>query len=517
MSDQLLKSTTTVSGMTFISRILGFARDMIIAQVFGASAGLDAFLVAFKIPNFMRRLFAEGAFSQAFVPVLSEYVATKSRAEVKALLDKVSGSLFSVLFVITLMGCMGASGLIFIFAPGFKEDAVQFNQAVDMLRWTFPYLLFISLTAFLSGVQNTHNKFALPAFTPVLLNVSLIFAAIFLTGWASQPVYALAWGVLIGGILQLGFQLPSVHKLDLMPKPKIAFSDPGVRRILKLMVPALIGASAMQINLLVDTIFASYLPKGSLTWLYYSDRLLEFPIGMFGVAIATVVLPHLSKQYANKQEKSFSASLDWALKLMLCIGLPCTIGLILLAQPILSTLFQYGKFSGQDVILASHSLMALSTGLVAFLTVKVFISAFYARQNTVFPLKVALMAIVFNIIFNSLLIGPLQHAGLALASTLAQFCQLTVLLYFLLKKNIYEPQMLWRPYLLRLVLANVVMGYFLHLFLPQDALWLEAAAVWRASHLALFVVGAMIIYALVLWIVGIRVRHFKLQPLSESL
>lgn len=515
MSDQLLKSTATVSGMTFVSRILGFVRDMIIAQLFGASAGLDAFLVAFKIPNFMRRLFAEGAFSQAFVPVLSEYVETKSRSEVKALIDKVSGSLFLILLLITVMGCVGASGLIFIFAPGFKNDAVQFGQAVDMLRWTFPYLLLISLTAFLSGIQNAHNKFALPAFTPVLLNVSLIFAAVVLSGWASQPVYALAWGVLIGGILQLGFQLPSVHKLNLLPKPKMAFSDPGVRRILKLMVPALIGASAMQINLLVDTIFASYLPQGSLTWLYYSDRLLEFPIGMFGVAIATVVLPHLSKQYAAKQDKGFSASMDWALKLMLCIGMPCTIGLILLAQPILSTLFQYGKFTSQDVILTSHSLIALSTGLIAFLTVKVCISAFYARQNTVLPLKVALFVIVCNIILNSVLIGPLQHAGLALASTLAQFCQLIILLYVLLKKNIYQPQMQWMPYLLRLVLANVVMGAFLYVFLPQSYLWLEAGAMWRAMHLALLMIGAVGVYALVLWVVGLRARHFKFQPLSE--
>jgi len=517
MSDQLLKSTTTVSGMTFISRVLGFARDMILAQLFGASAGLDAFLVAFKIPNFMRRLFAEGAFSQAFVPVLSEYVATKSRFEVKGLINKVSGSLFLILLFITILGCVGAPGLIFIFAPGFKDDPTQFNQAVDMLQWTFPYLLLISLTAFLSGIQNAHNKFALPAFTPVLLNVSLIFAAVVLSGWASTPVYALAWGVLLGGILQLAFQLPSVHKLNLLPKPKMAFSDPGVRRILKLMAPALIGASAMQINLLVDTIFASFLPQGSLTWLYYSDRLLEFPIGLFGVAIATVALPHLSKQYAAKNNKGFSASMDWALKLMLCVGLPCTIGLILLAQPILSTLFQYGKFTSQDVVLASHSLIALGLGLIAFLTVKICISAFYARQNTIFPLKVALFAIVCNIIFNGILIGPLQHAGLALASTLAQFCHLMVLLYVLRKQKIYQPQMQWPAYLLRIVLANVVMGAFLYIFVPQASLWLEAGAIWRAMQLALLIIGAVGVYALVLWAVGLRAKHFKFQPLSEPL
>lgn len=517
MSEQLLKSTTTVSGMTFFSRILGFVRDMVIAQLFGASAGLDAFLVAFKIPNFMRRLFAEGAFSQAFVPVLSEYIATKSKAEVKALIDHVSGSLLSVLMGLTVLGCLGAPLLIMIFAPGFSQNPEQFQHAASMLRWTFPYLLLISFTAFLSGVQNAHSKFALPAFTPVFLNISLIACALWLSDSVSYPVYALAYGVLIGGILQLALQFPSVHRLALLPKPRVAFSDPGVKRILKLMVPALIGASAMQINLLVDTIFASFLPQGSLTWLYYSDRLLELPIGMFGVAIATVVLPHMSKQFATGYETGFSQSMDWALKCLLLIGLPCSIGLIILAQPILSTLFQYGKFTASDVVLASQSLMALSMGLVAFLTVKVFVSAFYSRQNTKFPLKVALFAVVCNIIFNTLLIGPLQHAGLALASTLSQFCQLLVLLVVSKRSGIYAPQLNWRDYLSRVILANIIMGVFLATLTPESSLWLDNGTLWRASHLALLVAGAVGVYGLMLWVLGLRIQDFKFRALYKPL
>lgn len=516
MSKQLLKSTSTVSGMTFVSRLLGFARDMVIAHLFGASAGLDAFLVAFKIPNFMRRLFAEGAFSQAFVPVLSETIAVKHKRDVKELVDRVCGSLLSVLALITLLGCWGAPILILIFAPGFNDDASQFALASSMLRWTFPYLLLISMTAFLSGIQNAYGRFAIPALTPVLLNISLIFAALYLTRFTQEPVLALAWGVLIGGIFQLLMQLPSIYRLDLLPRPKIAFMSPEVRRILKLMVPALIGASVMQINLLIDTVFASFLPVGSLTWLYYSDRLLEFPVGMFGVALATVVLPHLSKQYANKSEQGFSDSIDWAFKIILLIGLPCTAGLIILAQPILSTLFQYGQFTSQDVILTSYSLVALSLGLVGFLLVKIIVSAFYARQNTKLPLKVALVAIACNVVLNFLLIGPYQHAGLALASTLAQYCQLGILLYMLLKLKHYIPSSGWLKYVIQLGGANLLMAVFLIHTMPASERWLESAGMWRVSHLGLLILGAVVVYGFALWLMGLKVTFFSKAVPSES-
>lgn len=515
MSKQLLKSTSTVSGMTFFSRILGFARDMVIAHIFGASAGLDAFLVAFKIPNFMRRLFAEGAFSQAFVPVLSETVATKSKNQVKELVDNVCGSLFFVLLIITLLGCFGARYFIMVFAPGFRAHPEQLSLASDMLTWTFPYLLLISMTAFFSGIQNAYNRFALPALTPILLNVSLIFAALYLNQWAAEPVISLAWGVLIGGVLQFLLQLPAVARLGLLPRPTFGFFTPEVKRILKLMIPALIGASVMQINLLIDTVFASFLPEGSLTWLYYSDRLLEFPVGMFGVALATVVLPHLSKQFAQKNEHGFSSSLDWAFRMILLIGVPCSIGLIILAKPILATLFQYGRFGAQDVILTSYSLMALSAGLVAFLVVKIMVSAFYARQNTQLPLKVALVAIGCNVIFNFLLIGPLKHAGLALASTLSQSCQLLILLFVLVKYRYYMPQAGWLKYCLQLMLANVSMLLFLHSLQPQAGHWLEEPALWRVQHLGILIGGAILLYIATLWLSGLRPKDFIISSAQE--
>lgn len=516
MSKQLLKSTSTVSAMTFFSRILGFIRDMVVAHMFGAGAGLDAFLVAFKIPNFMRRLFAEGAFSQAFVPVLSETVAVKSQPEVQFLIDRVCGCLLLVLTLITILGCVGAPFLITLFAPGFNENPQQFALASEMLRWTFPYLLLISMTAFFSGIQNAHNRFALPALTPVLLNISMIFAALYLTGFAADPVIALAWGVLLGGFLQLFFQLPAIYKLGLLPKPKIAFFDPNVKKVLKLMLPALIGASVMQINLLVDTIFASFLPAGSLTWLYYSDRLLEFPVGMFGVALATVVLPHLSKQYANKNDYAFSDSIDWAFRVILLIGIPCALGLILLAKPILSTLFQYGRFTAQDVIFTSYSLMALSLGLVGFLVVKIMVSAFYARQNTKLPLKVALVAISCNVIFNFILIGPFKHAGLALASTLSQAVQLSILLYVLLKLKHYMPSKGWLKYIFRLVLANTCMIAFLVVLSPEADAWLENSGLWRGYQLGILVAGSVVVYGAALWVVGLRFTHFNMRALSQS-
>lgn len=515
MSEKLLKSTGTVSGMTFFSRVLGFIRDMVIAQLFGATAGLDAFLVAFKIPNFMRRLFAEGAFSQAFVPVLSETISLKSKDEVKTLVDRVGGSLFLVLLMITILGCLGSPYFIMIFAPGFQQNPAQFELATTLLRWTFPYLLLISLTAFLSGIQNSYHRFAIPALTPILLNLSMIGAALYLTEWASTPVLALAWGVLIGGIAQFMFQLLPVHRLELLPIPKVGFFDPEVKRILKLMVPALIGASVMQINLLIDTVFASFLPAGSLTWLYYSDRLLEFPVGMLGVALATVVLPYLSKQAALKSQQGFSACIDWALRLVLVLGVPCLIGLVLLAKPILSTLFQYGRFEANDVLLTSQSLIAFSSGLVAILAVKICVSAFFAKQDTKFPLKVALVAIVCNIVFNAILIGPLKHAGLALASTISQFCQWFLLLYVLIKHRHYVPHAGWGMYLSRLGLASLLMGMFLVWFTPATDLWLESAASWRAMQLSVLVLGAMVVYGATLWGIGLRVSHFKMTAVQE--
>lgn len=497
--------------MTFLSRIVGFIRDMVLAQLFGANAGFDAFLLAFKIPNFMRRLFAEGAFSQAFVPVLSEYRATSTQESVKALVNKVFSALSVVTLGVSLIGILAAPWLVRLFAPGFDATDGRFQLACHLLHITFPYIFFISLTAFAGGVQNTYRQFAVPAVTPVLLNICLITAAIWWGPYFAQPVTALAWGVLMAGIVQLLFQAPFLVKLALFPSPQWDWKDPGVRRVLTLMVPALIGASVMQINLLVDTIFASFLPVGSLTWLYYSDRLLEFPIGIFGVALATVVLPHLSQEYAQKSQSGFSASMDWALRWILLIGVPATLGLALLAAPLMTTLFQYGRFLPHDAVMASYSLIALSSGLVCFLAVKVLVSAFYARQNTKFPVKVAIIAMMANVVFNFMLIGPLAHAGLALASTLSSVLNVGILLWTLLRQQIYVPQPGWKGYGLRLLFANTLMAGLIFWLNPELSAWVEGDILFRAGSLLGLMGVAVIAYFGGLWLTGLRVSHLRLE------
>ena len=511
MADHLLKSTSIVSVMTFFSRIVGFLRDMVVAQLFGVTAEIDAFWLAFKIPNFMRRLFAEGAFSQAFVPVLTEYRRTRTASEVKLLVNKVFGGLSLVLSVVTILGIVGAPLITRLFALGYSAQDSRLPLACHLLQITFPYLLLVSLTAFASGVQNTYGKFAVPAFTPVLLNISLIGAAYGFSGFFNQPVEALAWGVLVAGIVQLLFQIPFLRQIALFPSPQLDWHDPGVKRVMNLMIPALIGASVMQINLLVDTIFASFLPVGSLTWLYYSDRLLEFPIGIFGVALATVMLPHLSREHASKSEARFSASIDWTLRWILLIGVPATIGLMLLAGPILATLFQYGRFSAIDVQMATRSLIALSFGLVFFLAVKVLVSAFYARQNTKLPVKIAIVAMVLNVILNAILIGPLAHAGLALASALSSVFNVGALLWILLRQKIYVPVIGWKTFSLRLLTANTLMGVSVWALSPELTVWLEWGAKDRVLALGALMALAGGAYFGSLWLSGLRVSHLRLE------
>lgn len=505
MSRQLFKSTYSVSLMTFISRIMGFIRDMIFAMMFGATLGFDAFLIAFKIPNFLRRLFAEGAFSQAFVPILSEYKSTQDKESVELLINKVAGNLSLVLMGVTFLGMLAAPFIIVLFAPGFLDEPESFALATQMLRITFPYLFFISLTAFAGGILNTFQKFALPAFTPVLLNISLIFAAIGLSPYFEQPVVALAWGVFIGGIAQLALQLPFLKRHGVLPKFQVDWKDPGVRRILKLMLPALIGASVMQINLLVDTLFASFLPVGSLSWLYYSDRLLELPLGMFGVALATVALPNLSKHFATQNTVAFSNHLVWSLKMCILIGLPAAVGLWILSGPILTTLFHHGAFSERDVLMAMKSLHMLILGLVAFMSIKILVSAFYAQQNTKFPLKVAICALLTNVVGNALLIKPLAHAGLALASSLSAFLQVALLGGMLLKQK-QLPLQGWLGFCLQVLTATCCMGWGILALLPKLDIWLSWGGWHRVVMLSGLISIAVVVYAVTLWISGIRFR-----------
>ncbi|MDX1519124.1 MAG: murein biosynthesis integral membrane protein MurJ, partial [Gammaproteobacteria bacterium] len=378
MSVSLLKSTLNVGSMTLLSRIFGLIRDVVIATLFGARDHTDAFFIAFKIPNYFRRLFAEGGFSQAFVPVLTEVKTTQDQERVKELVDHVAGTLATVLFLITLLGILAAPVLMIIFASGFTTVEGKFELAVDMLRITFPYLLFISLTAMAGGVLNTYQRFTVPAFTPVLLNFSLIACALWLAPQLERPVMALAWGVFIAGIVQLLFQLPFLLKLKLIPRPRLDWGHSGVRKIIRLMVPTLFAGSVAQINIMIDMMIASWLVSGSISWLYYSDRLMEFPLGVFGVAIATVILPNLSEKHAGKSPQQFSATLDWALRWVLVIGVPAALGLILLAKPMIATIFQYGEFTADDVVMAGRSLVAYAVGLIGLILVKVLSAGFFS-------------------------------------------------------------------------------------------------------------------------------------------
>ena len=435
---KLLHFSLIVSCMTMVSRVLGLVRDVVIAGYFGSSASADAFFVAFRIPNLLRRLFAEGAFSQAFVPVLSTYKSTKKHSELKKFVDYIAGTLGFILILVTVVGVVFSPIIIRIFAPGFVNDPAKLKLASSMLQITFFYLPLISLTAFAGAIMNTYGSFAIPSITPVLLNLSLIFATVWLSPYLSVAAMSLAWGVLIAGIMQLTLQVPFLSRLNLLPFPRWGWKKPGVQRVLKLMLPSLLGVSAAQINLLLDSIMASFLETGSVSWLYYSDRLTELPLGVFGVAIGSVLLPTLSKYHAKDSKDDFSKTIDWGIKLILLIALPATAALIILAEPILTTIFFHGKMSSRDIYMAGGSLKAFSLGLTAFMLVKVLAPAFYSKQNTKTPVKIALIALLINTILN--LIFNMATCSCR-ACTVYQHCIngkcFFVVLLFTSKTNIY--------------------------------------------------------------------------------
>jgi len=489
-----------------ISRMLGFIRDMMFARIFGADSGTDAFFVAFKIPNFLRRLFAEGAFAQAFVPVLSDYKQQGSKAALQHFIDRTAGTLALVLMLTTIAGMLAAPYLIMAFAPGFAWEGEQYDLAVQMLRITFPYLFFISSVAFAGGILNTYGKFAVPAFTPVFLNLCLISAAIWLSPLMPQPIVALAWGVFFAGAVQLAFQFPALRRLGLVPRLRFGLNDPGVKHIMKLMIPALFGVSVTQINLLLDTLLASFLATGSISWLYYSDRLVEFPLGIFGIALATVILPSLSKNHAVEDTESFSKSLDWGLKLVVLVGAPASIGLIMLAEPMVSTLFQYNQFSVYDVAMTGRSLMAYSLGLLGFILVKVLVPGFTSRKDMKTPVRFGIYAVVANMLLNIALVFPLAHAGLALATSLAAFFNASLLLFTLLKTKVYRPSAGWRIFILRIILGCSAMAALIY-HCVDISLWQNWRMLDRAWNLAMWIGIAASLYAMVLLVSGLRFRH----------
>ena len=507
MSKNLVKSTSVVISMTMISRIFGFIRDMVTAAIFGAGASFDAFSVAFKIPNFMRRLFAEGSFSQAFVPVLSEYQKKKTHEEVERFINAMSGTLAATLFVVTLIGIVCAPYIVRVFAIGFDTEGERFDLAVTMLRITFPYLMLVSLTAFSGAILNTYSRFWVAAFTPVLLNISMIIAAIFFAPHFAPPIIALAWGVFAAGVLQLIFQWPFLRNLKLMPRPRINFRDPGVRRVLKLMVPAIFGVSVGQINLLVDTIFASLLAVGSISWLYYSDRLMEFPLGVFGVAISTVILPHLSRHHAAESHQSFSLTLDWAMRAVLLVGIPAAVVLAMISGQMLSTLFQHGAFGAHAVLMARQSLIAFAIGITPFMLVKILASGFYARQDLRTPVKIGVVAMLANIAFNAALYIPFKHAGIALATSLAAIINMVGLYYCLYRRGYYAPRAGWGLFVLRLVFANLILAFWLWLMSGETAAWIDKPDWWRVTHLLFLLGSSIVLYLALLLLVGIRPRH----------
>ncbi|NGX15651.1 murein biosynthesis integral membrane protein MurJ [Wenzhouxiangella sp. XN24] len=515
----LAKSTTVVGGNTLASRVLGFARDVVFARMFGAGAGMDVFVVAFQIPNFLRRLFAEGAFSQAFVPVLAETQSRGSHEDVKALADRVAGTLGALLFVVTLIGVVAAPLFILLFAPGFSDEPEKLEIASDMLRLTFPYLFFISLTAFAGGILNTYGRFGVPAFTPVFLNLVLIGAAIWISPRFEDPIFGLAIGVFVAGVVQLGFQLPFLRALGLLPRPRWGWNHPGVRRIGRLMLPAILGSSVAQINLIVDRIIASFLVTGSISWLYYSDRLLEFPLGIFGIALATVILPGLSRRHAEQSMAAFSATLDWALKLVAVIALPAAVGLFMLAGPMIATLFQYGEFTPTDTQMARLSLMAYSVALVGFTLVKVLSPGYFSRQDIRTPVRVSIRAMFVNIGLNLVFVVPMimlgipgAHAGLAAATGLAAIYNASALYAGLRGTGIYVPGEGWRALAVRVVLANLAMGAALWLVAGPLEGWLAAAWHARGLRLAACIGLGLLVYVGALLALGMRPRHLRSRP-----
>ncbi|MGH8668238.1 MAG: murein biosynthesis integral membrane protein MurJ [Burkholderiales bacterium] len=505
----LLRALATVSSLTMVSRVLGYARDFFIARFFGASLATDAFFVAFKIPNLLRRMFAEGAFSQAFVPILAGYRNTNSPADTRSLIDSVSTLLFLALVVTAALGMIAAPLIVYLTAPGFSAEPEKFALTVQLLRITFPYILFISLVALAAGILNTWNRFSVPALTPALLNVSFIVGAAFLAGYFDPPVLVLAWAVFVGGLLQLAFQVPFLARLGVLPRWRLDLSHPGVRRILLLMAPAAFGVSVSQLSLLINQIFASFLQTGSVSWLYYADRLMELPAGVLGVAVGTILLPSLSKYHAQDNHAEYARLLDWGLRITVLLAVPSAAALAVLSLPFIATLFHYGRFSAQDAGMTQQALIAYSVGLVGMILVKILAPGFYARQNVVTPVKIGVLTLVATQAMNLAFVGPLKHAGLALAIGLGA-CLNAALLYRTLRRHgIFVPQPGWPVFCLKVAASVGLMAVVLFTTMGEPGWWLLVS--WRQkvpAALGLVVLG-LAVYAGCLLAFGFRPRDFS--------
>ena len=525
----MFRSTGIVGMMTLLSRVLGLVRDIFFARLFGTFPIMDAFFVAFKIPNSFRRFFAEGAFSRAFIPVLSDFKENQDQADVQELIDRTSGTLALILFVITLIGIIAAPVIILVFAPGFFDDQTngmdnRYDLSVAMLRFTFPYLLFISLTAFAGAILNTHKQFWATAFAPVILNIVLIIASGWIAPSATNPGLVLAMAVFVAGLLQLLFLLPFVQRIGQLPQPKWGWQDSGVRKIIKLMIPSIIGSSAAQVNLLFNTLIASFLAAGSISWIYYSDRLLEFPVGVFGVALSTVVLPNLATKSAVRQQAQFRSIVQWGIRIALLISVPAAIGLYILSGPLIATIFLGGNFNIHDLYMTQYSLMAYAFGLIGLSLVLILASAYYAKQNTKTPVKFGLIAIATNaslsILFVTILVfinSPYPHMGLSLA-----FSCSTLMNALLLFRGLYSEKQIKIGrnefgFLIRVLIASAVMAVMLIFYNPELQVWLDQSLMTRVTNLMKLIPSAIFVYFFTLFCLGIRARDIRVQTNSEPL
>ncbi len=505
----LLRALGTVSSLTLLSRITGFVRDFIIARTFGAGMTTDAFFVAFKLPNLLRRLFAEGAFSQAFVPILAEYRERHGAEPTRVLVDHVATLLGLAVLVVSAIGVVAAPLVIYVSAPGFSAEPDKFALTIELLRVTFPYILFMSLVALAGGVLNTWSRFSVPAFTPVLLNLSFIVMALFAAPYFDPPVMALAWAVFLGGLLQLTFQLPFLARIGMLPRFSLSLADPAVRRILKLMAPAALGVSISQVSLVINNIFASFLENGSVSWLYYADRLMEFPSGLLGAALGTILLPSLSRSHAKGNQAEFSALLDWGLRLAFLLTAPAALALAILAVPLIATLFMHGAFSPADVMQTRSALVAYSVGLIGLILVKILAPGFYSRQDIRTPVKIGLVTLAVTQLMNLALVGPLAHAGLALSIGLASCLNAGLLFRGLRKRGAYVAAPGWGRFGLRLAAALAVMGLVLWFAAGPDKLWLAAGSGERVLRITGVVALGGAVYFGTLFALGLRLRDFR--------
>ncbi len=510
----LLRTLLTISGMTMLSRITGLVRELLIARAFGASGFTDAFFVAFRIPNLLRRLFAEGAFSQAFVPILAEYANKKGTDPAKELIDKVATALMWTLLLITIVGMVAAPGVVWLVATGLDGNSEIFGLSVLMTRIMFPYILFMSMVALAGGVLNTWREFRIPAITPVLLNVTFIIASLFVAPYLSQPVLALAGAVFIGGLLQLAIQIPALKKIGMLPRISFnivgVFRDAGVQRIIRQMIPAVFAVSVAQISLMINTNIASRLVHGSVSWISYADRLMEFPNALLGIALGTILLPSLSKAHANNDDREYSSLMDWGLRLTFLLAMPASILLMTLAVPFTATLFNYGKFNAVDVNMTAYAVIAYGVGLIGLIVVRILAPGFYAKQDIRTPVKIAVFVLILTQLMNLLFVPVFAHAGLALSIGIGACGNAAILFYMLRKKGIYQPEKGWKIFFLKLAVALVLLAavsiwsasYF-------DWIGMQTHPLYRMGALAIVMIVCGVIYFGTLLLLGFRIRHFR--------